>query len=179
MALLAEEIVEEWLRRQGYFTLRGIKLGVHEIDLLAVKRMPTGAVDCRHIEVQASMRPVSFISKVPKELQRAGRAAGSAKRTSDELHKGVDEWVEKKYGRPDKQALMRRLWDGDWSRELVLNAVRHEDEVAMIAAHGIKVHRLPDIVASLAAPHNVLESASGADFVDLIQMGRQSESNQQ
>jgi hypothetical protein len=32
MALLAEEIVEEWLNRQGYFTIRGIKKGVHEID---------------------------------------------------------------------------------------------------------------------------------------------------
>lgn len=36
MALLAEEIVEEWLNRQGYFTIRGIKMGVQEIDLLAV-----------------------------------------------------------------------------------------------------------------------------------------------
>lgn len=26
MALLAEEIVEEWLNRQGYFTIRGIKM---------------------------------------------------------------------------------------------------------------------------------------------------------
>ena len=33
MALLAEELVEEWLNRQGYFTIRGIKFGVHEIDL--------------------------------------------------------------------------------------------------------------------------------------------------
>jgi Holliday junction resolvase-like predicted endonuclease len=37
MALLAEEIVEEWLNRQGYFTIRGIRLGVNEIDLVAVK----------------------------------------------------------------------------------------------------------------------------------------------
>jgi len=37
MSLLAEEIVEEWLNRDGYFTIRGIKLGVHEIDLLALK----------------------------------------------------------------------------------------------------------------------------------------------
>jgi hypothetical protein len=36
MALLAEEIVEEWLNRNGYFTIRGIKLGVQEIDLLAL-----------------------------------------------------------------------------------------------------------------------------------------------
>jgi Holliday junction resolvase-like predicted endonuclease len=83
-ALLAEEIVEEWLNRQGYFTIRGIKLGVHEIDLLAVKPNE-GVVECRHIEVQASMRPVSFISKVPKKLQKGGRAANSASRSETEL----------------------------------------------------------------------------------------------
>jgi len=67
MALLAEEIVEEWLNRQGYFTIRGIKIGVQEIDLLAVKALHSGCVECRHIEVQASMRPVSYISAVPKK----------------------------------------------------------------------------------------------------------------
>lgn len=36
MALLAEELVEEWLNRNGFFTIRGIKLGVQEIDLLAI-----------------------------------------------------------------------------------------------------------------------------------------------
>ncbi len=59
MALLAEEIVEEWLNRQGYFTIRGIRLGVHEVDLVAVKFLGDSEVTCRHIEVQASMRPVS------------------------------------------------------------------------------------------------------------------------
>ncbi len=36
MALLAEEVVEEWLNRNGYFTIRGIKVGVDEIDTLAI-----------------------------------------------------------------------------------------------------------------------------------------------
>jgi hypothetical protein len=47
MALLAEVIVEEWLNRQGYFTLRGMKIGVDEIDLLAI-RPRSGALECRH-----------------------------------------------------------------------------------------------------------------------------------
>lgn len=35
MALLAEQLVEEWLNRQGYFTIRCIKIGVH-VDLINV-----------------------------------------------------------------------------------------------------------------------------------------------
>jgi hypothetical protein len=77
VALLAEELVEEWLNRQGYFTIRGIKTGVHEIDILAVRPSPEG-LECRQLEVQASMRPVSYITRVPTAVQEAtGRAATS------------------------------------------------------------------------------------------------------
>src|ERR1700723_1359112 len=119
MSLLAEEIVEEWLNRQGYFTIRGIKMGVQEIDLLAVRWKLDGVVECRHLEVQASMRPVSYISRVPKELQLTGRAANSAKRSLSELKTGVDEWIEKKFHRADKVRSMRSLHPGPWSAELV------------------------------------------------------------
>lgn len=171
MALLAEEIVEEWLNRQGYFTIRGIKMGVQEIDLLAVKWQMDGKTECRHIEVQASMRPVSYISRVPKEEQKAGRAANSAKRSDEELNQGVAEWVEKKFRRPDKKALMAKLWSGDWSSELVVNVVKSEEELKLIAGHGIKILRLNEIVSALARDSFVIGSASGADIVDLIHMG--------
>ena len=171
MALLAEEIVEEWLNRQGYFTIRGIKMGVHEIDLLAVKWLGNGKAECRHIEVQASMRPVSYISRVPKKEQKAGRSANSAKRSDEELTQGVAEWVETKFHRPDKRALMATLWNGEWSSELVVNVVKSDDEVKLIAGHGIKIFRLKEIISSLAKDSFVIGSASGADFVDLIHMG--------
>lgn len=71
MALLAEELVEEWLNRQGYFTIRGIKFGVHEIDLLAI-RPQGGQLECKHVEVQASVRPVSYLTKVEREASHTG-----------------------------------------------------------------------------------------------------------
>jgi hypothetical protein len=40
LALFAEALVEEWLNRKGYFTIRGVKVGNSEIDLLAVS--PSG-----------------------------------------------------------------------------------------------------------------------------------------
>ena len=171
MALLAEELVEEWLRRQGYFTIRGIKLGVHEIDLLAVRWRSGQDAECRHLEVQASMRPVSFISRVPKDLQRSGRAANSARRSAEELSLGVTEWVHTKFKRSEKVELMKKLWNGEWSSELVLNAVHSQEEVELIEKCGVKVLRLKDIVVSLAQNRGPVASASGADFVDLIHMG--------
>ena len=51
MALLAEQIVEEWLTRQGYFTMRGLKIGIDEIDLLATKHLGEGQWKHLHVEV--------------------------------------------------------------------------------------------------------------------------------
>lgn len=175
MALLAEEIVEEWLNRQGYFTIRGIKLGVQEIDLLAIKFKEDGIPDCRHIEVQASMRPVSYISKVPKQLQKNGRPANSAKRDQAELEVGVAEWVEKKFRRMDKKELMTKLCKANWTSELVVNELKDNDtrEVELIASHGIRIHYLREIVAALTKDKHKfpIRSASGADIIDLLIMG--------
>ena len=173
MALLAEEIVEEWLNRQGYFTIRGIKIGVQEIDLLAVKWKSDGVVECRHLEVQASMRPVTYISRVPKGLQLTGRAANSAKeRGSAELKEGVGEWIEKKFYGKKKVRAMQSLHQGPWSRELVINRVKSEDEVSLIKEHNVKILRLADIVMDLATLKFKIKAAAGADIVDLIGMGK-------
>lgn len=79
--------------------------------------------------------------------------------------------MEKKFRRSDKKALMEKLWDGHWSPELVVNVVKSEEELKLIAGHGIKILRLNEIVSALAKDSFVIGSASGADIVDLIHMG--------
>ena len=68
MALLAEQLVDEWLNRQGFFTVRGIKEGVDEIDLLGVRPANDGSgnLDAWHVEVQVSFKPNAYISKLSK-----------------------------------------------------------------------------------------------------------------
>lgn len=177
MALLAEEIVEEWLNRQGYFTIRGVKLGVHEIDLLAIKPDQSGGMECRHIEVQASMRPISYISKVPKKIQKeTGKSANSAKRSDEELVEGVKEWVANKYDRAEKIKLMNRLAKGQWSKELVVHNVKLEEELDMIKSHGVEILRLKDIVGQMGKNESVIKYAAGADLVDLINLAEEIES---
>lgn len=171
MALLAEELVEEWLNRQGYFTIRGTKVGVHEIDLLAIRPTADG-IECRHLEVQASVNPISYITKVPQEVQRStGRAAGSAKaRDDEELREGVREWVAKKFDHPKKEKLRRILAPGKWSRELVVNAVKHQREIELLSEAGITIRYLPSIVNELKSADFLLDGASGTHLVDLVAM---------
>jgi hypothetical protein len=171
VALLAEEIVEEWLNRQGYFTIRGIKTGVDELDILAIRPSEDAMLECRHIEVQASVRPVSYISRVPKQVQReTGKAATSSKRSTEELVVGVEEWVTNKFAKPKKLKLMKQLAPGDWSRELVIHRVKSREEVLLIEQHGIVVHHLSTIVRDLAHGTYLLPSASGAHLIDLLHM---------
>jgi hypothetical protein len=171
MTLLAEEIVEEWLNRNGYFTIRGIKLGVHEIDLLALA-VRGSEIDARHIEVQASVNAVSYLCPLPKATQKeTGRRPASMKqRTSEELADGVKEWIDKKFNHDAKKRLRNALYQGEWKCELVVHRVKFPDELALIEQRGIKVHRLDDIVKSLSDDNTLVRCASGADLVELVRL---------
>lgn len=174
MALLAEELVEEWLNRQGYFTIRGIKIGVDEVDLLAIRFLENGQPECRHIEVQASMRPVSYISRIPKDLLKQGQSATSAaERTESVLRRGVQEWVNKKFKKTKKVRVISELFPSAWTSELVHNIVKSEDELRLIRDEGIKLISLSSIIKQLNSEQFPVKSASGADFADLIQLAAQ------
>ena len=169
MSILAEEIVEEWLNRQGFFTIRGIKIGVQEIDLLAL-RINENNIECRHIEVTASITPMSYISNVPLEIQKTtGRASNSRyHRTTEELRVGINEWIGKKFNHPRKINLRQKLYPGNWSYELVVNKVFCPEELDLFREAGIKILRLRDILSDLKNKKTVIEKASGASLVELI-----------
>lgn len=174
MSLLAEEIVEEWLNRNGYFTIRGIKLGVHEIDLLAIA-VHGSKIEARQIEVQASVRPISYLCPLPKDTQKkTGRKPMSMKkRTSEELTEGVREWVKKKYHQDAKKRLRNALYPGEWKYELVIHRVKFPEELHLLEKHGIKIHNLDEIAASLSGGHTIISSAAGSDLLELILLGRE------
>lgn len=176
MALLAEELVEEWLNRNGFFTIRGIKVGVHEIDLLAVG-FKDGETILRHIEVQASVNPMSYICALPKDIRKAtGRSANNAKkRSSDEISKCVEEWIEKKYLLPEKEKHRKKLYDGKWEFELVVHRVKYEEEIKLIEEHGILIHRIDHIISELSSAKTIIKGASGSDFLDLVLFGKTEE----
>jgi len=167
MALLAEEVVEEWLNQQGFFTIRGIKIGVQEMDILAI-RQNAESVDLRHYEVHASVNPISYISRVPKAVQKAtGRGSTSAKKRSiEELRVGVDEWVEKKFRMEKKAVLREKLWPGNWSYHFVINKVRHVEELDIFRGTEVEIIRLSAILEELKASSGY--TAAGKDLIDLM-----------
>ena len=118
--------------------------------------------------MDSTVDDLPHISRVPKEDQKSGRAANSAKRTDDELVRGVSEWVKKKFHRPDKKALMAKLWKGQWSSELVVNVVKSDHELGLIKSHNIKIHRLSDIILSLSTEKFGASGLNGGQLLPVI-----------
>jgi hypothetical protein len=156
MALIAEEIVQEWLNRKGYFTIRGIKLGNHEIDILAVKANGQ-KLDCRHVEVQVSHNPIAYITD-----------SKPTKKSAAELAASVTKWIEKKFSLPDKASMRKKLAPGEWTRELVYNQVSHNEELDELQRQGITLHKFAEVVSSMRSPNNIVHKAVGADLLDLF-----------
>jgi hypothetical protein len=167
MALLAEEIVEEWLNRRGYFTIRGAKTGVDEIGILAIR--PEGErLDCRHVEVQASTNPVSWLAPVIKQDRRRGVASNSARARSPEYVAAcVDEWLEKKFFSPKKGCPGEEAGAWPWTLELVVHRLKHPEELDVVRARRIVVHDLARVVREVLAAENLL-GAAGHSLIELI-----------
>ena len=120
MSLLTEVVVEEWLNRQGYFTIRGVKLGNDEIDILAIRPLSNGNIERRHIEISASTNPISYFSPLPKSVRKAtGRALSAKKRSPEILAEAVLDWVDKKYRKPNKCSFFI-LWEMATGRRSLL-----------------------------------------------------------
>ena len=171
MSLLAESLVEEWLNRAGYFTIRGARFGVSEMDLLAVRQGPSG-LEARHIEAQVSTNPISYISPLTDaQAKQFGKAKTSAWERPNEILKiAVTAWVEKKFLAPNKVTARNKAWPGlTWSLEFVHGSVRHPEELDLIRAHGIKTHTFYSVLASLcndaALTH---KGGAGTDIAEML-----------
>ena len=172
MALLAEQLVDEWLNRRGFFTVRGIKEGVAEIDLLGVK-MTHGQLEGWHVEVQVSFRPVSFISKLSKESVASLGAKSSSSaiaRTQGIMEASVREWVHKKFDAKQKLDMREKCWQGlSWSRKFVHGAVKHSAELALIASHGIELIAFETVLDELCGhPAGELFGGAGTDIAEIV-----------
>ncbi len=172
MSLLAESLVEEWLNRKGFFTIRGIKHGVGELDLLGIHRESNGSVTGWHVEAQVSFRPIGYVTKLTKEMARAsGRARGTAKqRTPEEIEACVHEWVNDKFTSKAKQRVRESLWSGvNWSFHLVHGVVREPKELEFFEREAVVCHPFNQLLDELSDRSDRTYSGSaGGDLAEIV-----------
>jgi hypothetical protein len=177
MALLDEQIVEEWLNSRNFFTIRGIKYGNNrEADLLAC-RLQDNKVECWHVEVHVSYEPVSYISKSidssEKNNAKKSKTSSAKTRTLSELEKNAEEWVDTKFKNRDIQ-LKRKTFvsDVEWKYKLVHAKVRHPKELELIKSNGIELIPYDTVVSDLMSNSNQKEkyksSSSASNIISLL-----------
>lgn len=158
MALLDEQLVEEWLNRQNFFTMRGIKSGVDEIDLLAIRPTPEG-MECWHVEVQISYRPVGYI----------GGDTNARRRNKKELRAGVEQWVTKKFTSPKK--VKRRneiLPHAEWRKFLVHAVLKDEAELAIMEELGVELVPYTRVLEDLCSDKKGRSSSAASGIVEML-----------
>jgi hypothetical protein len=172
MALLAESLVDEWLNRVGFFTVRGIKHGVGEIDLLGV-RPRMSALEAWHVEVQASFRPIGYIAPLPDEARKGfAKSRTSMKERPPELvEKAAATWVEKKFRSKSKRAARDTAWPGmEWKYVLAHAAVRWPAELEAIASNGVEVIPLYRVLSELGRSEaSGIRGSAGTDLSEIIE----------
>jgi hypothetical protein len=138
LALFAEALVEEWLNRKGYFTIRGVKVGNSEIDLLAVSPSESKGL---HVEVGVSTNSIGYL------------CSGSAKKLSpQELEACTERWVLKKYSAKEKKVALQReaLWPGrDWGFMLVHGDMKYPQELEFISRQGVRIVHIRNVLTEL------------------------------
>lgn len=176
MALLAESLVEEWLNRKSFFTIRGVKHGVREMDLLAIRRQQDGTVAGWHVEVQVSFRPVGYICKTTDELVgKTDRSKSSAKsRTQQQLESCATKWVDEKFRSPPKAKVRDQLWPGlTWTHFLVHGVVREQRELECIRKLNVQVIPFTKILLEIChtGPQE-LSASAGGDLAEVVRYYR-------
>ena len=157
MALLDEQIVEEWLNRQHYFTMRGIKCGVDEIDLLAIKKTDK-KFECLHVEVQVSFRPMGYLG-----IQSA------KKRTKEEIKEITKEWVNKKFFQKKKVDKRNEIVSGaDWKFIFICGNVKDAYQLDLIKSYGVEVIDYTVPLANLLAESKSISSSQATNILDIV-----------
>jgi hypothetical protein len=172
MALLAESLVEEWLNRSGFFTIRGIKHGVGELDLLGIRHEAETTVTGWHVEVQASFRPVGYIARLTSDMARELNKPRTAaiNRTPEQIESCARDWVRSKFCAEDKVQVRERLWPGvTWSYHLVHAVVRERQELKVFQQEGVTCHSFDDLLADLSRrPDHAFSGSAGGDLAEIV-----------
>lgn len=152
MALLAEELVEEWLNRQGFFTIRGVKRGHNEIDFLAIKPQQDSKPIAWHVEVQASIDPAGFLGGLKFEDSR------------------IEKWLNNKFKSKKKKEMRAYVWpETEWKFVLVYAVLKREQEqLEVLQKCGITPVSLKTVLQELSSKGKPPYTAFGGDFAELV-----------
>lgn len=166
--------MEEWLNRKAYFTIRGVKVGNSEIDLLAVS---FDDADALHVEVSVSTNAVSWTCPWPKRLREETgyRERTNKPRTPEQLEECVNEWVRGKYenDRADDKKIEKRREElcpnRHWRYLFVHGDVKYPEELELILEKGVELIDIREVLTELEdRKRGFVTSSEASDISELL-----------
>lgn len=163
MALLDEQLVEEWLNRNNFYTMRGVKCGIDEIDLLAIK-YAEGKVEAWHVEVQVSFRPIGYL----------GGDTNARRRTEQEIRKGAEQWVEKKFTSDKKKEKRNSISSNvNWRYIFVCAELKDTRELEIIRELGVEIIPYKQVLTDLRDNSSRQSSSAASNISEILKYLRE------
>lgn len=163
MALLDEQLVEEWLNRNNFYTMRGVKCGVDGIDLLALK-YAGGEVEAWHVEVQVSFRPIGYL----------GGDTNARRRTEEEIRKGAEKWVKRKFTSDKKKNKRNSISSNvNWRYIFVCAELKDNRELEFILEFGIEIVPYKQVLTYLRDNTSHQSSSPASNISEILKYLRE------
>jgi hypothetical protein len=149
---------------------RGIKHGLAEIDLLAIRHEAETPVIGWHVEVQVSFRPVTYIAKLTDDMARASNRlrTNASARTPDQIETCASEWVQSKFKADAKAKAREGLWP-HVRYHLVHARVRERRELEVFQREGVTCHSFRQLLADLSRrKDHSFSGSAGGDLAEIV-----------
>ena len=160
---LIENIVSTWFQAKGYFLIQNLKVGVYEVDILAVKLGEEQKfIDAVHVEIQCSSNPIGYI----------GGSPSAKKRTAEEIEEGVQAYIDKKFEHPKTREVIERLLGKDYRRMFVCGNLKDESTIGFFKQKGVEVIRVWEIFEDVLKNLGELKTAPGNRYHQLLHLSR-------
>lgn len=159
MSQIDEQLVEQWLNKNRFFTIQGLKTGNDEIDFLAIRMLSDGTFEYKQVEVQVSFRPIGFVCGLPL-----------ATRDRLEIARGVEAWIFKKFENPKKYKLRETYASRDvkWEYVLVHGEIKHEMEREAFLNSQVRLVPYSSVLAELAGNSSHVTSSPANGILEIV-----------
>jgi len=159
MSHLDEQLVQQWLNKNRYFTIQGLKSGNDEIDLLAIRLLDNGKVEYKQVEVQVSFRPIGFVCGLPL-----------ATRDEALIKEGVQAWIYKKFESPRKCELRARFAprDAKWDFVLVHGEMKHRLEQQIFESSHVSLVPYRSVLSELSGESTHVTSSPANGILEIL-----------
>jgi len=161
---IIENIVANWFNSKGYFLIKNLKVGVNEIDILAVRLDKEQKVnDAIHIEVQCSSNPIGYIGGTPS----------AKKRNVSEVELGVEAYIYKKFNNPKITDVINSLIGNKYRKMFICGKLKEEDTIKYFEKNGIEVMRVWQVFKEVKANKGEYKTGEGNRYHQLLHLNDQ------